>query len=495
MDRMSALDSSFLRVETPTAHMHVGWVSMLERPPGMARLDAARVRERIAARLPVVPRFRQRVVPVPLGLGEPVWGDDPDFELEAHVAEASYDGELDGRDLSALADDFLSRPLARERPLWEILVVPRVTGGRAALVGKVHHAMVDGLAAVELGMLLFDVEPEPDDDAAAAPPWTPSPSPGPIRLAVDSLADSALEQFRQAGRLVAAGRSPGRSVRIADTMRRAAMSLVDDALRPAPASHLNVPIGPRRTLVTHAVDLERLLTIKRTCGVSLNDVVLALCSGALRRFAEASGEPCADVRAMVPISVRDGAAGPGNRITFGFIALPVAEPSAGRRLTAASARMAELKESGRIGGSALLLQGVGALPEPLKTRAARLAASPRLYNVTISNVPGPRMPLYAAGARVHSIAPVIPLPDEHALAIGVLTYDGRAHFAVHADPDALRRVASFPGLLDEALVELELETVSRGGPARRSSRLAPGAAPRARGSSRAGGGRVRVSSR
>src|SRR4051794_19024507 len=142
MDRMSALDSSFLRVESPTAHMHVGWVSLLERPPGMARLDAARVRERIAARLAAVPRFRRRVVPVPLGLGEPVWSDDPGFELGAHVAEASYDGELGAGDLRALADDFLSRPLDRERPLWEILVVPRVSGGRAALVGKVHHAMV-----------------------------------------------------------------------------------------------------------------------------------------------------------------------------------------------------------------------------------------------------------------------------------------------------------------------------------------------------------------
>ena len=477
MDRMSALDSSFLRVESPTAHMHVGWVSLLERPPGSAALDAARVRERIAARLAVVPRFRQRVVPVPLGLGEPVWGDDPSFAVTAHVAEASYDGELDDRDLRALADDFLSRPLDRARPLWEILVVPRVARGRAALIGKVHHAMVDGLAAVELGMLLFDVEPEPRGDEAA-PPWTPAPPPGPVRLAVDSLADSALEQFRQAGRLVAAGRTPGRSIRIADTMRRAALSLVDDALRPAPASHLNVPIGPRRTLLTHVIDLERLLAVKRFCGVSLNDVVLALCGGALRRFNEASGEPCEDVRAMVPISVRDGAAGPGNRITFGFVALPVAEPSARRRLTAASARMNELKESGRIGGSALLLQGVGALPEPLKARAAKLASSPRLYNVTISNVPGPRMPLYAAGARVRSIAPVIPLPDEHALAIGVLTYDGRAHFAVHADPDALAGVGSLPGLLDEALAELELETISRAVPSRSSTRRAPARARR-----------------
>ena len=461
MDRLSTVDASFLRVESPTAHMHVGWLSVVDRPPGMAVLEAAALRTRLAARLPLVPRFRQRIVSMPLGMGEPVWADDPTFDVDRHVRERDDRRELDGRDLRAVADEFLSQPLDRSRPLWEILVVPRMVCGRAAVLGKVHHAMVDGIAAVQLGMLLFDLAPDataPD----APPPWAPVPTAGGVRLAVDALADSAVEQLRQVRRMAALGRSPGRSLRIADSMRRAALSLAEDALNPAPDSYLNVAIGPRRTLATHAVDLERLLAIKRACGLSLNDVVLAVCGGALERFAEVSGAPPADLRVMVPVSVRDGEEGTGNRITFGFVDLPVVARPPRRRLAVVAQRMAELKASGRIGGSALLMQGLGALPEPVKERAARLAASPRLYNVTISNVPGPAVPLYAAGARVRSIAPVIPLADRHALSIGVLTYDGHAHFAVYADPDVLPRAHSFGGLLADAVAELETAVEARG---------------------------------
>jgi diacylglycerol O-acyltransferase len=457
MDRLSAVDASFLRVESPTAHMHVGWQSVVDRPAGMARLDAAALRARIAARLPLVPRFRQRIVSVPLGMGEPVWADDPAFALDDHVRERGDDCEIDGRDLRAVADDFLSKPLDRSRPLWEILVVPRMTCGRAAILGKVHHAMVDGIAAVQLGMLLFDLEA----DAAPpgeSPPWIPAPPAGGVRLAVDG----AVDQLRQVRRMTALGRSPRSSLRVADSMRRAALSLAEDALRPAPASYLNEPIGPRRTLATHAADLDRLLAIKRACGLSLNDVVLAVCGGALARFAESCGEAPADLRVMVPVSTRGDDGGTGNRITFGFVDLPVAGHSPRRRLAVVAARMRELKASGRIAGSAMLLQGLGALPEPVKDRAARLAASPRLYNVTISNVPGPKVPLYAAGARVRSIAPVIPLSDRHALSIGVLTYDGRAHFAVYADPEALPHAHWLPGMLADAIAELETAVEARG---------------------------------
>jgi WS/DGAT/MGAT family acyltransferase len=459
MDRLSPVDASFLRVESPTAHMHVGWLSLVDRPAGMGRLDADALRTRIAARLALVPRFRQRIVAVPLGMGEPVWGDDPAFDLDRHVRELPDGGELDGRELRAVADDFLSEPLDRERALWEILVVPRMVGGRAAVLGKVHHAMVDGIAAVQLGMLLFDLEPDARAPDAPPPAWTPAPAAGGVRLAVDS----AVDQLRQVRRVAALGRSPAHSLRVADSMRRAALSLAEDALNPAPPSYLNVPIGPRRTLATHAVELERLLAIKQACGLSLNDVVLAVCGGALERFAHACGEAPADLRVMVPVSTRgDGGEGPGNRITFGFVDLPVVSRSPRRRLAQVAARMAELKASGRIGGSAMLMQGLGVLPEPVKDRAARLAASPRLYNVTISNVPGPRPSLYAAGARVRSIAPVIPLADHHALSIGVLTYDGRAHFAVYADPDVLPRAHRFGGLLADSLADLESAVEARG---------------------------------
>jgi diacylglycerol O-acyltransferase / wax synthase len=388
-------------------------------------------------------------------VAEPVWSDDPFFDIAEHVREAPP-----GARLQEIADDFLSRPLDRGRPLWEILVVPRIGASgppRAALLGKVHHAMVDGIAAVELGMLLFDVAAEPE--SAEPVGWTPAPADGTMRLAAEAVVDTALTQFRAAGRAFALGRSPARTVRVADTLRRAALSLAEDTIRPAPDSAYNVAIGPRRTLVPHAVSLPRLLALKETFGVTLNDVVLATCAGALRRFAQRRGEEPADLRIMVPVNVRDrsdAASATGNDITFAFVELPVALPTARERLNTIVARMDELKGSGKIAGTSALLQGLGALPEPLKDRAARLAASPRLYNLTISNVPGPRIPLYAAGARVRSIVPVIPVPDRHALSIGVLTYDGQAHFGFYADPAALSRTGALPLTVEESVTELEI---------------------------------------
>ena len=473
MTRLSTLDASFLRVETPTAHMHVGWLAYLQLPEGAERFDTAGLTDRIAARLHLAPRFRQRVVSVPLGVSEPVWRDDPAFDLGTHIAEYDRAEPLERRSVQAVADEFFSRPLARDRPLWSLLVLPRVRGGRAAVLGKVHHAMVDGIAAVELGVLLFDLE----RDAVPAAPvnWDPEPGSAGLRLTVDSVADSAVEQLRRARRVIDLGRSPGQAMRVADSMRRAAFSLVEDAINPAPPSYLNVPIGPRRTLAAHPVRLRRLLELKESLGVSLNDVALAACAGALRRFALVRGDRAHDLRVMVPVNVRgEGDGDGGNRITFAFVDLPAGSKTARDRVRRVAAAMSELKRSGRIAGSARLLDGLSALPEPLKDRAARMAASPRLYNLTISNVPGPRMTLYASGAEVVSIYPVIPIPDRHALAIGVLTYRDHANFAFYADPGALARSGRLPALLDEAVAELEVLARHPGSTARlrRRSHLA-----------------------
>ena len=450
---MSSLDASFLRVESPAAHMHVGWFSALELPRGVAQLDAEALIEQIGSRLHLAPRFRQRVLEAPLGVAEPGWKDDPTFDIRRHVAVHS------GPPLSPAAvrravDDFLSEQLPRDRPLWSLLVLPSVDRNRAAIVGKVHHAMVDGLAAVELGLLLFDAGPE----AAPVRPaeWRPGVEDGPVKVLIDSIADSAVEQFRTARRVAALGLSPGAGLRIADTVRKAAFSLAEDAINPAPASPLNVPIGPRRTLVKHRVSMSRALRIKNDAHASLNDVVLAVSAGALRRLALRTGDDPIDLRVMVPVSVRrpDDEPGEGNRITFAFVDLPVSDASAVARLERVRVQMAELKDSGRVAGTEILLRSVGSLPEPLKRRAARLAASPRLYNLTVSNVPGPRIPLYAAGARVRSIYPVIPIPEDHALSLGVLSYDDGLHFAVYADPEAVPHAARLPVMLEEAVEEL-----------------------------------------
>jgi len=442
------MDSSFLRVESENAHMHVGWFSVVQLPDGVQQLDTADMAARIGGRLHLLPRFRQRVTPVPLGAGEPVWRDDPSFYLANHVRVLP--GELDDAALRRATDAFFTRPLRRDRPLWEIVLVPRLPGGRAAIIGKIHHAMADGIAAVELGMLLFDVSP--DAEAPEPSEWTPEPTEGPARLALSAVADTALEQFRATRRMVELGRSPARTIRVADTLRRAALSLAEDTLRRAPESYLNPEIGPGRTLVTHRFELDRLLRLKEQ-----KQVKLAASAGALRRFARERGQQPIDLRAMVPVNVRqgDGDTGTGNKITFGFIQLPIGSARASERLERVVAEMAALKADGRIEGSALLMAGLGLCPEPIKDRAARLAASPRLYNLTISNVPGPRVPLYAAGGRVLSIYPVIPIPDRHALSIGALTYDRGAHFCCYADPSALPGVERLAGALEDAVAELE----------------------------------------
>jgi WS/DGAT/MGAT family acyltransferase len=479
MDRLSALDTSFLQVETPSAHMHVGWSATLELPDGARELDPDALAERIAARLHLAPRFRQRVVPAPLG--EPLWADDPAFRVDRHVSVVQPEGVESGRGartaMDALAADFLSSQLDRSRPLWELVVVPRAGPGRAAVLGKVHHAMVDGIAAVELGTLLFDLAP----DAALPEPadWDPEPAGGGMRLAVDAVADSAVEQFRAARRMASLGLQPRRTLRIAETMRRAALSLAEDVVRPAPPSFLNREIGPARALVTERVLLRRLDRIKARRGVKLNDVVLALVAGTLRRFAAVAEVDPAPVRAMVPVSVRDAAdaAGDGNRITFAFVDLPLDEPQADRRLALVHARTQELKESGRISGSDALLRSAVQLPGFLKERGARLAASPRMYNIAVSNVPGPRVPLYAAGAMVEAIHPVIPISEGHAIAIGVLTYRDNLHFAAYVDPDALPDAAELAPLFRNAVTELE-HAVRRGAPSAQAVRRRVGHAYR-----------------
>ncbi len=456
MQRLSALDSSFLRVETPSAHMHVGWLSDLALAPEANRLDGEDLARRVEARLHLAPRFRQRVAHPPVG--EAVWVDDDGFRVERHIE--ILDRRLAGpAEVRRLCGEFLSEQLDRSRPLWRILIVPSAGESGAAVMGKVHHAMVDGIAAVELGMLLFDFEAN-----AAAPEtvaWHADAS-GSLRLAVDSAAESALDQFRAARRVASLGLAPRQTARMADTMRRAAMSIAEDAFRPAPSSYLNVPISGARTLVTQRVAFARLERLKRGLGagegaVKLNDVLLAIAAGALRRFAAAVDEPPSPVRVMVPVSVRasEDPTADGNHITFAFVDLPVSEPEPMRRVALIRGATSELKESGRIAGSEVLLRGLDALPGFMKERAARLAASPRMYNLTISNVPGPRMPLYAAGAEVRSIYPVIPIADGHALSIGVLSYAGGVHFAAYADPAALPEAGDLAALFRTSVQELE----------------------------------------
>jgi WS/DGAT/MGAT family acyltransferase len=266
------------------------------------------------------------------------------------------------------------------------------------------------------------------------------------------------------------GLRPGRALRVADNVRRAAFSLAGELSRPAPESFLKAPLTPGRVLIPARVEMARAKRLATDSDAKLNDVILAAVAGALRDLAVRLGAEPTPQRAMVPINVRSKTEANGNRITFGFVDLPVQLPSSDQRLGDVIRQMIALKASGFAAGSDLLLRSTAVLPAPLKAGVARVAASPRTYNLIVSNVPGPKVPLYLAGARVSSVHPVIPISDGHALSIGVVSYDESLHFGIYADPTALPEAEQLEGLIPAELDRMEAtrRTSRRPSPGRHS---------------------------
>ncbi|MCW3014240.1 MAG: wax ester/triacylglycerol synthase family O-acyltransferase [Solirubrobacterales bacterium] len=455
--RLSPLDSSFLRVESPTAHMHVGWKGIFAPRPDGRTVTIGELRQTIAGRLRHAQRFRQRLAFPPAGLGEPVWVDDERFAVEHHVVAMSEAHELLPRArFDDLADLCLSRPLERDRALWRIELAPVLDDGTVGMVMKVHHAMVDGKSAVELALLLLDAAADAElpvtDDG-----WTPAAAPGGRRLALEAIADAGGESLRAVRTAARMAGSPRNSVRIADTLRRAALAVSEDVLRPAPSSYVNVAIGPRRTLVHHTAPLAPLLAARAAVkGATLNDVALTVVAGALRELSMRADRIPEAMKVMVPVSTRtaEQTTDLGNRISFVFIELPVHLYRPADRLAEIQRATARFKAEERASGGEALLGALGMLPDPLRDAAAKLAASPRMYNLTISNVPGPRFPVYLRGCELLEAAPVIPLPDGHALSVGVFTYRDQLTFAGYADPSALPDIGHLPAALATAIAQL-----------------------------------------
>lgn len=455
--RLTPLDTSFLRMETPDAHMHVAWRGRFRLPEDGPAVTLAGVRRQIAARVEIAPRFRQRLAPTPAGLAEPIWVDDEDFAVEEHVhLLADPRPALPLHRFDELADIHLSTPLPRDRPLWTLHLAERLEDGTAGILMKVHHAMVDGMSAVALALLLLDADPHAAAPAGPAPVWEPERAPHPARLAVDAVARASAEPWRVAGRLTRLAASTAGRSRLAEMAQGLARTVGDDVLPSAPACFLNGPIGPRRTLVGHAVPIGSLLDVKRARGVSLNDVALTVVAGALRRLALAGGREPAPLKVMVPVSRRAGedAADPGNQIAFVFVELPVHLADAGARLAAVHEATQAFKAAGRAGAGEALLGALGMLPGPVQAQAAKVMSSPRMYNLVVSNIPGPRFPVYLLGAECVEALPVIPLSEGHALSIGMFSLPETLCFSGYADPGALPEVARLPAALDASIAEL-----------------------------------------
>jgi diacylglycerol O-acyltransferase len=451
---LTPLDASFLELEQmdESAHMHIGWAMIFDPLPDGGAPSLEVLRSQTVERLELLPRFLRRLSTPRVGtFSIPSWESDPDFDIATHMRHATLPAPGREAELLDWLGDFYSHRLDRAHPLWETTVVDGLAEGRWALATKVHHCLVDGVSGASVTGALLDAEPDPPPGskglaAALAPPADEENERGMLGKlsgAVGSGAGVALHPRKLASAL-------SRSRSMAELILR-------EELIGAPHTSLNGPIGGTRRLAAVGVSLDELKRIKRELGGTVNDVVLAATAGGLRRFFEHRGESGVKrVRAMVPVSVRQASErlALGNRVSSLFVELPIAEadPLLHYRKTKAAAE--ELKRSDQAAGTETLIEVAGAAPPLIHSVVARLAFTPRLFNITITNVPGPPATLYALGAPMRRVVPLVPIFSGHAVGVAVVSYDGEVTFGLNADRATVPDLKVLKLGIEEVLREL-----------------------------------------
>jgi WS/DGAT/MGAT family acyltransferase len=455
LDRLTAVDASFLHQESPVSHMHIGALVRAQgpAPPYEAFLDSIR------ARLHYVPRYRQRLVYPPASTGRPLWADDTDFNLEYHVRHTALPTPGSDEQLTNLAARVFSQQLDRSKPLWELWLVEGLADGGFALLSKSHHAMIDGIAGVDLGTVLFDLSPEGRPPEDGLEPWTPDPEPSPLDLLAAGVAGMAKASFGVAAKAVGSLTRPERAIEEAAVAAEGLGEIVWAAANPAPPSPLNVEIGPHRRFAGVACELADFKTVKNVFGGTVNDVVLAVVAGALRHWLHSRGVRTQglELRALVPVSVRHRDAeqnGTGNRLAVMRGPLPVYVEDPVERLGVVREAMDDLKESKQAVGAEVLTSMQQFAPPTVLAQASRLNFSTRLFNMLVTNVPGPQFPLYVQGREMTSVFPIAFLPKDHALAIAIMSYNGQMNFGLLGDYDAMPDLDTVGEAIEAALAEL-----------------------------------------
>jgi WS/DGAT/MGAT family acyltransferase len=464
---LSPSDRSSLSAERGPINMAVGGLMVFDPEPQLTRaMVAARIQERIH----LIPRLRQRLEEPPLGIANPVWTDDTSFDVDWHVRQASLPSPETEEELSRLVGREFSHRLDRSRPLWEAIFVERLQDGRQGLLMKVHHALVDGMAAIGMAALVLDPSPEPLEIPPPDEAWEPRKYD--MRKHVAKLATKPLQRAPRMmvdGMLRALDSDPRRTA--ADMRRTSEVALELARTRPqAPMTPLNRPISPNRRFAFAHIELAALKQAGKRAGGTVNDTVLAVVAGMLRRYLAAGDTDAAPAGAgtlsrapvaLVPVSVRGRDEGDpnnpelGNRISTVFVDLPVDEPSLEGRIGAISVQTKQLKESGAVRAGALMVGASGWAPPLVSGMLARAMGSVRAFNVVVSNIPGPQQPFYLDGVRMREIYPVVPLnPANQGLTIGILSYDGQVCFGLLADRDLDPSLSTALAGLNAALDEL-----------------------------------------
>ena len=453
LDRLTATDASFLTNESPSSHMHIGGILVFEGPPP-SYVDLV---EHVRGRLDMVPRFRQRLATPPLEAGRPLWVDDVNFNLAYHVRHTALPDPGGEAQLQRLTARVFSQQLDRSKPLWEMWLVQGLELDRFAILTKTHHAMVDGISGVDIGTVLFDVEPVPQP-SSGGDTWKPAPAPGSIDLIARGATDLAAAPVKLAERVAAAARRPEAAARRVGEALEGVSEIVSALADPAPSVPLNQPIGPHRRFVLFRSELDTFKQIKNELGGTVNDVVLAVVTGALRRWLHGRGirTEGLELRALVPVSIRteDGRGALGNQLAVMRGPLPVYLEDPVRRLRVVSEQMEGLKRSKQALGAEVIARFNDFAPPTLLAQASRLNFSTRLFNLIVTNVPGPQIPLYVLGRELQDVYPVAFLPENHALAIGVMSYKGSVGFGLLADYDAMEDVLVVSEGIEASLAEL-----------------------------------------
>ena len=452
MERLSPMDVSFLDQEKRGSHMHIGAVMTFEGPPP----SHEDLRAHIESRLHLVPRYRQKLAYPRLEMGRPLWVDDPRFNLDYHVRHTALPRPGSEEQLRLLTGRLFSQRLDRSKPLWELWLVQGLEDNRFALVNKTHHCLVDGVSGVDITTVLFDTSPTPTP--VGPEPWSPGPEPTGATLVAKGVEGLARFPLRVARRALHAARHPTETL---GEIREAAEGLGTIAwnfANPPPPTPLNVPIGPHRRVRWIRMDLADLKSIKNALGGTVNDVFLAVVSGALARTLQRRGVRTEglELRGIVPVSVRsnDQQGALGNRITAMLGPLPVYAADPRERMRIVSEAMKGLKESKQALGAEALTRLQDFAPPTILAQASRLNFSQRAYNLLVTNVPGPQFPLYLIGREMMELTPVPFLAPERALAVAIMSYNGNVTIGLMGDYDAMADLDEFGDDIELAVEEL-----------------------------------------
>lgn len=465
--RLSALDATFLDVETDNAHMHVGAVAIFDAAPlrENGQIDIARIERLIERTFRRFPRYRQKLAWIPL-FRHPVWVDDERFNLHYHVRHTALPSPGDTRQLKRLAGRILSQQLDRGKPLWEMWIVEGLAGDRVAIISKAHHCMIDGVGGVELIGTTMGTTPREIDDEEP-PRWRARSQPSGPRLLVDEILRLASEPATVSRAALEVLRHPIATAKAARHVAAGIAQALKSGIVGASDTPLNVEIGPHRKFDWTSIALADLKEIRAALGGTLNDVVLAIAAGALGRLLTQRGVDTAalDFRAMVPVNFRssDDQSALGNRITMVVARLPVGEPDPLARLELVCAETARLKSSDQADGVKVLEILSEMTTHGLFAAFAQLSVLSRSYNVVVTNVPGPPAEVYLMRAPMREVYPLVPLSRNQALGIAVFSYYGRLFWGFNADFDEVPDLHDVVLGVQEEFEALRAAALSRAG--------------------------------